>query len=140
MQRDAAGELVREVHRRAELESLLEAEASAAGYVWLGQFVRGEWEINPKAVGAALGFVLGCLVRQDLVSAIPAEACGKHHPAWLISNTYVKGEPWPKPAREAKLKREAEEEEEPEELADIELERQANIERNKEVLRSLGLL
>lgn len=68
---------------------------------------------------------------------MPAERCGKHHPSWLISNTYVKGEPWPKPPREAKAK--VEEEEEPEELADIEVERQKNIERNKEVLRALGL-
>jgi hypothetical protein len=32
-----------------------------------------------------------------------------------------------------------EEEEEPEELADIEVERLRNIERNKEILRQLGL-
>ena len=63
----------------------------------------------------------------------------------MVNNTYVCGEPFPKPAKPGggKRKRDGEEEEEEEEaeeqLADIEVERLKNIERNKEILRQLGL-
>ena len=59
VQRDAEGCELRAFDRRQELEASLEAEAAAAGSVWLGQMVGDTWEIAPKAAPLALTQVLG---------------------------------------------------------------------------------
>ena len=59
VQRDAEGRELRAFDRRQELEASLEAEAAAAGGVWLGQMVGDTWEIAPKAAPLALTQVLG---------------------------------------------------------------------------------
>ena len=82
------------------------------------------------------------LVARGLAKQVAAAHCGKGQPHWVASNRYVRGEPFPRPSRPdgGGGRGAREEEDEPEEqLADIELERLRNIERNKEILRSLGL-
>ena len=51
-------------------EEALEAEASAAGGAWLGQFVGGMWEIRGRALLPALTHVLRGLVATGEVRAL----------------------------------------------------------------------
>ena len=129
---------VLEYERRHDLEMALEKAAATEGSVYLGHLHRGEWQINSRLVGEALSHVLTKLVEGGLVKSVPQKLSGKATVCWLAANRYVKGEAFPKAPKARKAKEEDEEEEE-EQLADIELERLRNIERNKEILRSLGL-
>ena len=139
----AAAAAANEIERRVDLEALLEREAEQANVPYLGNFSRatGEWQISAKALPAALTHVMDSLVAAGLARKVPSAECGRTQPHWVVANTYVRGEPFPKPSRpeSSGAKKAEEEEEEPDELADIELERLRNIERNKEILRSLGL-
>ena len=142
LQRDPqSGGVVREVERRLELEMLLEAEASAAGGApWLGQLIGGEWQIQPRAVVPALTYIFHTLAACGLVSAVEPAASGKATTHWVVNNTYHRGVAFPRAPRLTNATRAGRApEEEPEELADIEVERLRNIERNKEILRQLGL-
>jgi hypothetical protein len=126
------------VQDREALESLLEREAREAGRPWLGQMsMEGQWEIRRRAVDEAIDAILGDLVAAGLVCAFPGDAAGKGAGTlYCAANRYVRGEPFPIDRR-----RQDEKEKEPEEeLCDFELERKRNIERNKALLRELGLL
>ena len=129
--------------RRYDLEHLLEQEAQSRGVVYLGQLYGGEWQISSKAMGDALLHVLGGLVRRGLVREVPPRQSGKVGAMWMICNHYERGEPFPKAEGTGRAGRRGakaeEDEEEEEQLADIEKERLRNIERNKEILRQLGL-
>ena len=98
-------------------------------------------QIGARSAGRALEHVLGRLVELEILANVPPEASGKMQPMWVVRNSYAKGTPFPRaPAAPRAPRAVAEvEEEEPEELADIEIERQKNIARNQEILRSLGL-
>lgn len=120
---------------------ILETEASASGGPpWLGQLLGGEWQIQPRAVVGALTYILGRLVDCGLVSAVEPAASGKASTHWVVNNSYERGVAFAR-ARPSNLTRAAAAvpEEPAEELADIEVERLRNIERNKEILRQLGL-
>eukprot|EP00308_Calcidiscus_leptoporus_P025960 CAMPEP_0119384588 /NCGR_PEP_ID=MMETSP1334-20130426/86267_1 /TAXON_ID=127549 /ORGANISM="Calcidiscus leptoporus, Strain RCC1130" /LENGTH=140 /DNA_ID=CAMNT_0007405633 /DNA_START=152 /DNA_END=574 /DNA_ORIENTATION=- len=121
---------------RAELEELLERDAAAAGQVWLGQLVHGTWQVRPRAVNNALQQLVNSLFVLGLVRVVLPSMTGKTVTYYIAANRYFKGEPFPQQKRE-RLPREPEEEEE---LCDFEIERQRNIERNKALLRQLGLL
>ena len=126
------------VEDREALESLLERESREAGHPWLGQMsTDGQWEIRRRAVDEAIDAILGDLVAAGLVCAFPGDAAGKGAGTlYCAANRYVRGEPFPIDRR-----RQEEKEKEPEEeLCDFELERKRNIERNKALLRELGLL
>lgn len=124
---------------REALESLLEREARAAGRSWLGQLVEGQWEIRKRAVDQAVESVLSDLVAVGLVRACSGEAAGKGSSTlYCVANHYVRGEAFPISRNRAA--KEDKEEEPEEELCDFELERKRNIERNKELLKQLGLL
>ena len=134
VQRDAAGEVLRTVRTRAEVEDILEAEAATSGQPWLGQLVGGRWEIRPRLQVAALTHVVGGLVDSGHISVLPPARTGRSMVLYLASNRYFKGEPFP----QQKRKREREPEPE-EELSELELQRQRNIARNQELLKQLGL-
>ena len=140
---DGAGAFAEEsIERRWDLEGVLEREAESAGVPYLGHFFKatGEWQISAKALPAALTHVLETLVASGMAREVLPAHAGKAQPHWVVCNTYVKGEPFPKPNRPEGAGGKKEEDDEPEEaLADIELERLRNIERNKAILRSLGL-
>ena len=85
---------------------------------------------------------------RGLVRELSPKQTGRATASYVVSNAYVKGEPFPKPSKAAgegaggKRKRggdDDDDDEEEEQLADIEVERLRNIERNKEILRQLGL-
>jgi hypothetical protein len=143
VQRDSSGELIRCFDRRVDLEEALEKEASDEGGAWLGQLVGGLWQIRPRAVMPALLHVLQGLVATGAVCALPPQLTGKPHTIYLAANSYFAGEAFPRPPALGGQKRAREEEEDEEEveepLADIELERLRNIQRNQEILRQLGL-
>ena len=128
------------VDTRAELDEVLEEEARARGGTpSLGQLIDGQWQIRRKALDEALEWVLAQLIGAGLVVCLSGEDAGKaSSTVFGAANLYVRGEPFP---RRAKASKEEEEEEmEPEEeLCDFELQRLRNIERNKELLRQLGL-
>jgi len=129
------------VEGREELEHCLEKEARLDGAPWMGTLHTTdggdtEWQIRRRAADAAIEHVLSELVSVGLVRTISGEAVGKGSDLYCIVNRYVKGEPFP--IQRSKKGREEEPEEE-EELCDFELERNRNIERNKELLRQLGL-
>jgi len=137
--RDAEGAVACEHDRRLELEEQLERQE---GGTWLGQFVTGEWQIRPRYVTKALAHVLSRLVALGLVNEISPALSGKHAPTYMIANRYVRGEEFAVQRRLERRKQLAEKpepEEEEEDLADIEIERRRNMERNKELLRQLGL-
>ena len=125
------------VDGREDLEMLLEKEErTGRGRPWLGQLVESQWEIRKHSVDDAIESVLSDLIGAGLVRMVSGEAAGKGSaPLYCVANRYVKGAPFPV-VRNYK-KKAAEEEEE--ELCDFELERKRNIERNKELLRQLGL-
>ena len=83
--------------------------------------------------------------RRHRSRAIEPKHSGKQSVTWVVLNRYVRGEPFPKPAREPANKRAKAAEEgggdaqDEENLAEIEVQRLRNIERNKEILRQLGL-
>ena len=155
VQRDEAGELIREFDRRTDLEAELEADAHAAIEAaagreeedgapapWLGQLTSLGWQISPKALPAALEYLLDGLVRRGLAKRVEPEVCKRQHAHYVVCNQYERGEPFPRAVATSSKRggsKAAEEEEEPEVLADIEIERLRNIERNKEILRQLGL-
>ena len=142
VQRGDDGDVQRVFDRRADLEDSLEAEAESLGAKpWLGQLVRGEWQIDSRRAPRAIQYVLGVLESLGLVACLQPEKIGKAYPMYIVCNRYWKGEPFPKPPVERKARRRApvEEEEGEEDLADIEIERRKNIERNQEILRQLGL-
>ena len=135
------GGVVNSVHGREELERLLEVEARGLGRKWLGQMVDGQWQIRRRVVDDAIESVLASLVACGAVRVMPGELFqgkGAHQPLYCICNRYVKGEPFPRVYQSRKSNKEEAEEAE-EELCDFELERKRNIERNKELLRQLGL-
>jgi len=127
--------------------------------VWLGQLVGATWEISHKAAPLALTQVLGELVDLGVATCIPPEHSGKPAPLYAAANLYFKGEPFKVPENKAKAamseeertaydakkkaareqKQQAQFEEEYDEMADLEKQRLRNIERNKELLRQLGL-
>ena len=142
VQRDPeTGELLRSYERRQDLEEALEREHSAAGGAWLGQLVGGLWEIRPRAVLPAIAWVLQGLVATGAVTMLPPEKSGKAHALYLIANQYYAGEAFPRAATagQKRPRAEVEDEVEEEDLADIELERLRNIERNNAILKQLGL-
>ena len=143
VQRDPeSGEEVRSFDRRVDLEDALEREYRASGSEWLGQFVEGVWEIRSRSVLPALSSVVTGLVATGAVTAVPPAKSGRGHVVYLAANRYFAGEAFPRAPSQlsgAKRKHDEEEAEPEEEMADIELERLRNIERNKEILRSLGL-
>ena len=106
VQRDGSGSVRRSFERRHDLEDALEREAAAAGGAWLGQLGGGVWEIRPKAVAPALGQVLKGLVASGLVCAVPSQVSGKNHMMYMISNRYLKGEPFPRKERAEKKEEE----------------------------------
>ena len=120
---------------------ILETEASASGGPpWLGQLLGGEWQIQPRAVVGALTYILGRLVDCGLVSAVEPAASGKASTHWVVNNSYERGVAFARTRPSNPARAVAATHEEPaEELADIEVERLRNIERNKEILRQLGL-
>ena len=124
--------------RRVQVEDALENEAAAAGSAWLGQIVGGVWEIRQRAVLPALNRVLTGLVATGAVYAVPPQKSGRAHMIYLAANQYFAGEEFPRPSSQKRPREEPEVEPE-EELADIELERLRNIQRNQEILRQLGL-
>ena len=131
-----------ECERRWDVEALLEREAEAAGRPHLGQLYNGEWQISSRALTGALSHVLHSLTVLGLVREVPAEQMGRAHSHWVAVNTYVRGVPFPRPPKpegQGGKRAKPEEEETEEDLADIEKERLRNIERNKEILRQLGL-
>ena len=134
VQRDAAGEVLRTVRTRAEVEDFLEAEAATSGQPWLGQLIGGRWEIRPRLQVAALTHVVGGLVDSGHISVLPPSRTGRSMVLYLASNAYLKGEPFP----QSKRKREREPEPE-EELSEFEKQRMRNIARNQELLKQLGL-
>ena len=79
--------------------------------------------------------------RLGAVTAVPKEKTGKAHTLYVAANKYYAGEAFPRAGNKRSREQAAEEEEhEPEEeLADIEVERLRNIERNKAILKQLGL-
>ena len=92
---------------------------------------------------AALQHVLRGLISRDLVAEIPAELSGKTHATFIAANRYFRGEPFPR-NRGGRPRAARGEEAEGEgadgaPLAEIEIERAANIARNQELLRQLGL-
>ena len=133
------------MERRIELEALLEREAAEAGKPYLGHVIGGAWQISSKAITSALMHVLSGLVAIGRLKELPPKLTGKASVCWIASNTYVRGEPFPREPKAASGKRKKDDDadddepEEEEQLADIELERLRNIERNREILRQLGL-
>jgi hypothetical protein len=126
----------RRASSRAELEALLEADAAAEGRAWLGQLTNRGWEIRARAVNSALAQLLSGLVVLGLVRVLTPERSGKAGTNYVVANRYVTGAPFPR----AKLSRPPPPEvEEEEELCDLEKERLANMKRNQELLRQLGL-
>ena len=138
VERSASGERLRAFDRRAQVEDALENEAAAAGSAWLGQIVGGVWEIRQRAVLPALNRVLTGLVATGAVCAVPPQKSGRAHMIYLAANQYFAGEEFPRPSSQKRPREEPVVEPE-EELADIELERLRNIQRNQEILRQLGL-
>jgi hypothetical protein len=159
VQRDVEGLELRGFDRRQELEASLEADAAAAGGVWLGQLVGATWEISPKAAPLALTQVLGELVELGVALCIAPQHSGKGAPLYAAANLYFKGVPFKVPENKAKAamneeeraafeakkkaardqKQKEEFEAEYDEMAELEKQRLRNIERNKELLRQLGL-
>ena len=129
------------VDDREVLEATLEREAREDGRSWLGQMNSdGQWEIRRRAVDEAIDAVLADLVAAGLVRAFPGEAAGKGAATlYCAANRYERGEAFPVNRGSGKAKEEKEEEAD-EDLCDFELERKRNIERNKQLLRELGLL
>lgn len=128
------------VSTRAELEELLEEEARAEGGAWLGQLVDGLWEVRRRHVDEALEWVVGELVGGGLARTISGEACGKGQGLLVCAaNRYVRGEAFPITRKKAEKEEDAVAQDDEEELCDFEQQRLRNIERNKEILRSLGL-
>jgi len=127
----------RRVTSRSELEDLLEADAAAEGRVWLGQLVKDGWELRSRAVNRALTQIISGLVVLGLVKAVTPEKSGKTATCYIAANKYATGVPFPK----IKVTRPnaAPEVQEEEELCDLEKERLANMKRNQELLRQLGL-
>ena len=125
------------VDGREDLEMLLEKEErTGRGRPWLGQLVESQWEIRKHSVDDAIESVLSDLIGAGLVRMVSGEAAGKGTaPLFCVTNRYIKGTPFPVVRN---YKKKAVEEEE-EDLCDFELERKRNIERNKELLRQLGL-
>ena len=153
------GTELRAFDRRQELEATLEAEAASAGATWLGQLEGATWEISPKAAPAALTLVLDELVSLGLVSRVAPVQSGRAVPLYAVANDYFRGEAFDEPEKRAKAamtqeerkaarekrkqqqreQEQAEFEESYDELAELEKQRLRNIERNKELLRQLGL-
>ena len=120
---------------------MLEEEARLRGGApWLGQLVGGVWQIRKRALDEALEWVLCQLIGAGLVRSVSGEDAGKASSALFApANLYVRGEPFPRRAKAAKDDDDEEEVAQQEELCDFELQRLQNIERNKELLRQLGL-
>jgi len=132
---DAQGGKLLSFDRRQSLEEHLEREAAKAGTVWLGTVAGGEWQLRQKAVVPALQHVISGLIRSGHVRAVLPERSGKNFPLYTAANEYFKGEAFPRKRAEAE-----ELEPEPEdELAELEIQRLANIKRNHEMLVALGL-
>ena len=132
---DAQGGKMLSFDRRQSLEEHLEREAAKAGTVWLGTVAGGEWQLRQKAVVPALQHVISGLIRSGHVRAVLPERSGKNFPLYTAANEYFKGEAFPRKRAEAE-----ELEPEPEdELAELEIQRLANIKRNHEMLVALGL-
>ena len=127
--------------------------------MWLGQLVGATWEISPKAAPLALTQVLGELVDLGVATRIAPQHSGKAAPLYAAANLYFKGAPFKVPETKAKAamteeeraaydakkkaareqKQKEEFEAEYDEMAELEKQRLRNIERNKELLRQLGL-
>ena len=138
----ADGLRVNECTHRVELEALLEQEADGGDTPYLGNICNGEWQVPARATNRALEYVLASLVERGLACCVEPKYSGKTSKTFVVLNTYERGEPFPKPPREPANKRakgDDEEGDEEEGLAEIELQRLRNIERNKEILRQLGL-
>ena len=118
------------------LEEKLEREAAAAKEVWLGTVAAGRWQLRHKAVVPALQHVVDGLIASGHVRVVPPEKSGKNFPLYMAANQYFKGEAFPR-RRGAREEEEVEEVED--ELAEVEKQRLANIQRNQEMLRALGL-
>ena len=132
---DAQGGKMLSFDRRQSLEEHLEREAAKAGTVWLGTVAGGAWQLRQKAVVPALQHVISGLIRSGHVRAVLPERSGKNFPLYTAANEYFKGEAFPRKRAEAE-----ELEPEPEdELAELEMQRLANIKRNHEMLVALGL-
>ena len=85
----------------------------------------------------ALEWLISELVVGGLCRTISGEDCGKGSNVLVaVANQYVRGEPFPILRKKAVQEEDGQSEEE---LCDFELQRQRNIERNKELLRQLGL-
>lgn len=133
----AAGAPARRTSSRTELEALLEADAAAEGRAWLGQLANGGWEIRAHAVNGALAQLLSGLIVLGLIRVLTPERSGKAGTNYVAANRYVTGTSFPR-ARLSRPPPPAKAEEE-EELCDLEKERLANMKRNQELLRQLGL-
>eukprot|EP00965_Chrysotila_dentata_P114581 3787259-Pleurochrysis_carterae.AAC.1 len=99
------------------------------------------WLSCRQAAHRALDYVMKYVQDAGLVSLVTSKQSGRATDTYLIRNRYYLGVEFsktrPKPSRPTKRKlREPEEEEE---LADIEIERKRNMERNRQLLMQLGL-
>jgi hypothetical protein len=127
---------------RAELEELLEDERRRDGKPHLGQMTPdGRWQLRRRAVDDAILWVLGELIASGHVRSIPGDDLGKGQKSALFfaCNLYVRGEAFPRRKSAKDDEDDENENEQEEELCDFELQRLRNIERNKELLRQLGL-
>jgi hypothetical protein len=83
----------------------------------------------------SLLFSLFFIFSSPSLQVLTPERSGKAGTNYVVANRYMTGTPFPR----AKLSRPPAEVEEEEELCDLEKERLANMKRNQELLRQLGL-
>ena len=122
-------------------------QAAEHGSLWLGQMVQGQWEIRSGAAQAALRSLLELLVDEGAVCAVAAPSRARRGQGgadrlYIVANRYIYDESWVASRRGgggAADGEEGEEKGEKEELAEVEKERQRNIQRNKLALQALGL-